>query len=376
MQDSVTDPFRTARTDAEYAGLSARYVRSGEAPAVMVDDKIDGRVVIGFVYNAPPGAVTPEPSYDQVLLDGDAGLPVRPLPEHTDRVERCGLLPPRRCPEMIHDAALAAAGLPDRISRLTVEAPDPAGTFFARLFERVWRLGHLIWAAGGSVRDLIADGEQAKVKDLDFSGTAPPGLMASLVREVLIGMRCPARIKVSPRRVCSALLHGQTEPLLEYKALDLRGFPFPASGGDLRHDARTRDLTVNSVHYDPRHRLILDPTLRGLSDLGDGSVRVLCVPYAHDVPTEQATVLLRLVKFVARWRALEVDVRVEQARGWAAALPDDLFAKVPADGWETLRKADRAYRKEQSGPARAAAAEEIGPMAVRLLAELDAGGGR
>ncbi|GAA1883247.1 hypothetical protein GCM10009736_59040 [Actinomadura bangladeshensis] len=361
--------------------LSGRYVR-GDTPAVMVDDRIDDRRVIGFVYRPPAGTGVPDRFCDHVLLDGDDGVPVRLLQECADRAERCGHLPPRRRPEMISDVAAVAAGLPELIGRLTGGAPDPAGTFFTRLFDRVWELGHLIWAVGGSVRDLIADGAEAKVNDLDFAGTAPPGLMATLVREVLAGMgtRRPFRIKVSGGQVCSARFRGEDEALLEYKALDLRGFPFRVSGGDLQRDAETRDLSVNSIHYDPRHELVLDPTLRGLADLGsdvgDGSVRELWVPYRHDVPFEQVGILLRLVKFVARWRGEGLRIRVAQPMRWAAGLPDDLFARLSAAEWDKLREIRDDYLKDHSAEARRSAAEEIGPMAVRLLAELDVRSGR
>lgn len=353
--------------------LSRRYLRD-DAPAVMVDDRIGDRKILGFVYSPPPDAGVPDLFCDHILLDGDEGVPARLLPEYTDQVERCGPLPPSRCPEMIQDVSSWAADLPGLIGRLTGHAPDPAGVFFTRLFERVWDLGHLIWAVGGSVRDLLAHGTEGKVNDLDFSGTAPPGLMASLVREVLTGMRLVSRfrIKVSSGRVCSARFKGKDEALLEYKALDLRGFPFGVSGGDLRCDAETRDLTVNSVHYDPRHGLLLDPTLRGLSDLGSGSVRELWVPYRHDVPFEQAGILLRLVKFIARWRTEGLGLVVAQPVRWAAALPDDLLTRISAQQWDTLLDARDDYLKDHPSEARVAAAEEIGAVAVQLLAELDA----
>ncbi|MEU5988566.1 hypothetical protein ABZ806_06290 [Spirillospora sp. NPDC047418] len=372
MQDFVSEPEGGA------PDLSGRYVR-GDTAAVMVGDTLDGRRILGFVYSPPPGGLTPDMFCDHVLLDGDGGVPVRPLPECGGRAERLGPLPPRRRPQMICDVAAVAAELPDLIGRLTDRAPDPAGTFFARLFDRVWGLGHLIWAAGGSVRDLIAAGPQAKVNDLDFSGTVPPGLMASLVHEVLAGMRMRrlVRIKVSSGRVCSAQFRGEDDVLLEYKALDLRGFPFRVSGGDLERDAETRDLTVNSIHYDPRHGLVLDPTLRGLADLRDGeSVRQLWVPYRFDVPFEQVAILLRLVKFVARWRGEGMELRVAQSVTWAAELPDDLFARVSVGEWDKLREIRDDYLKDHPAEARNAAAREIGPAAVRLLAELDVRSGR
>ncbi|WP_232383759.1 hypothetical protein [Actinomadura violacea] len=363
----------------------------------MVDDRIDGRRIAGFVYNAPAGAETPLDSYDHVLVDGDEGVPVRSLPECLDRVERCGPLPPQRSPEAIHRVEDVAVDMPDVVGRLTDGAPEPVGPFFALLFARVWELGHLIWAVGGVVRDLVGDGPGAKVNDLDFSGTVPPGLMASLVRDVLSGMGirgCYPIVKVSSGRVCSATLEQHGEPLLEYKALDLRGFPFAVTGGDLGRDAEVRDLTVNSIHYDPRYRLILDPTRRGLAHLGcasgvqdvddvedmggadGGVVRVLWVPYRDGVPAEQAGVLLRLVKFVVRWRGEGRRIEFAQPVHWAAALPADLLSRVSADGWKRLRKARDAYLGHYPAAAALEAAGDIGPMAVRLLRELDVRGGR
>jgi hypothetical protein len=339
----------------------------------MVGDKIAGRDVIGFAYVAQ--SEVPDAADDQVLLDGDEELmvpPVRPLPAREGEAERCGPLPPHRLPaDLIHEVGAVTAHLPDSIARLVERAPDPAGTFFTRLFQQVTDRGHLIWAVGGSVRDLVTDGPQAKVNDLDFSGTVPPGLMATLAWEVLAGMGLGHRRKVWGGRVCLVWLDGGSDPILEYTALAHQGFHFPVSGGDMCLDAKTRDLTVNSIHYDPRRRLLLDPTGRGLSDLG-GPKRILVTCYKYEDPYGQASILLRLVQFVARWRGEGRRIDVEQPLQWAEGLPADLFTRIPEPKWRDLIQSRNHYVEDFSVEAWQTAARALGPMAVQLLMELDA----
>ncbi|MFV2178322.1 hypothetical protein ACFHW2_40900 [Actinomadura sp. LOL_016] len=368
----MNDHVSTSRnTSADFA--VDRYIRHA-TDAVMTGDTINGRKVVGFVYAPPIWVEVPSAAHDHVILEGEIDIPDRPLIDTGEAVNRCGALPPHHLPDKhVHDADVLETRLSKSITELTIQAADPVGEFFTQLFKEVADRGHLIWAVGGSVRDIMTNSSQ--INDLDFSGTMPPGHMASTVKDILDGIGMShLPVKVSEGRVCSVQIDkDEALPLLEYKALTLKLFPFPASGGDLLADAGARDLTINSLYYDPDRRVLLDPTGHGIADLG-GSVRVLRVPYRYADPWDQACILLRLMKFVARWgvRATNLD----QSARWASALPDDLFNQIPNQHWPKLRKVHDYCLLGCSHEMRAEAAAAVGPMAIRLLGEIEERGGQ
>ncbi len=155
---------------------------------------------------------------------------------------------------------------------------------------------------------------------------------------------------------------------MEYKPLTQPGLRWPAWGGTMARDAATRDLTVNALYYDHRHRIVADPTGRAVQDL-TAIPRIAATPYRGDDPVEQAKILLRCLKFRLRWPDLDVAPIAE----WADGLPADLVARIPATRWEFLTGLHRRCVPKQVQDAdELAAAKEIGPAAVRLVEHIRA----
>jgi hypothetical protein len=366
---------------------------AGRRLAVMVGDRVNGEAVTGFAYVAKsPPVGHPRAEDDRLLVEGDEDLaapPDRPVPLPGEEVEgvevdRCGLTPLERLPQgRVRPAREVAAHLENSVHRIVFGAP-PGGRFYQELTSRLDRMGHQLWVAGGAVRDLIADGEKAKVNDLDFTGTVPLGLMSevayqSLARADLSDLRSKVGRAASPHvsqiMVCSVQLPGHRDRLLEYKPLTLKGYRFPAFGGDLTADAATRDLTVNTLLFDLRRGVVLDPLNRGLADLLD-SPRVLVVPYAHEDPVERATILLRVIKFVVRWTDEGLDPSVGDLRAWCETLPAGMVTAIPPDSWSLIETARRYTLKGVPPERQLHTARDLGSVPAELIAELDARGER
>lgn len=155
------------------------YARSPRSP-LAVGDRVDGETVVGFTFDHAPG--TGEPG-DRLLVDGDeslAGPPARTVPERADRavtVEPTGPTPVHG----LSEEALQSppAGLRDGYER-TVHSMGEGGVLVAGVLDELARREHAAWLVGGAVRDLLAGGPEAPVRDLDFTGTAGPGELNGL----------------------------------------------------------------------------------------------------------------------------------------------------------------------------------------------------
>ncbi|MGW4746621.1 hypothetical protein ACWEPR_17630 [Streptomyces sp. NPDC004290] len=155
------------------------YARSPRSP-LAVGDRVDGETVVGFTFDHAPG--TGEPG-DRLLVDGDeslAGPPARTVPERADRavtVEPTG-------PTPVHDLSEDALQSPPAGLRVgyerTVHSMGEGGVLVAGVLDELARREHAAWLVGGAVRDLLAGGPEAPVRDLDFTGTAGPGELNGL----------------------------------------------------------------------------------------------------------------------------------------------------------------------------------------------------
>lgn len=347
--------------------------------AIMVGDRVGGETVTGFAYVPASGRGYPAPEDDRLLVEEDddpQAPPDRPVPAPVPGaefpVERCGRTPLQLLPDdRQSDAKDIAEHLENSVRRAVFGAP-PEGRFHAELQSRVAGMGHQMWLAGGAVRDLIADGADANVHDLDFSGTVPPGLMSATAHAALVRSGIgDCRPRVSEGMVCSIKLIGRKDRLLEYKPLTLKRYRFPAFGGDLQADAQTRDLTVNTLLFDLQNTKVLDPLGRGLVHLR-ARPRVLEVPYAHNDPVELATIVLRAIKFVTRWSDAGMDLHLEKLHSWIGRLPADLVASIPSAAWPGIHTARRFTFDGIPAERQRRTADELGPVPGALIAELDA----
>jgi Poly A polymerase head domain len=338
--------------------LRALYKRATDAP-VAAGDRIHGRRVIGFCLRQ---------GVDQILIEGEEGQkkpPDRPLPCRggLGGLERTGLSP--------------VAGLP--ADRIETARPYLWGAFeglfdsredgqFVRgLLEEIAALGHLAWLVGGAVRDLLASGPDARVNDFDVAGTIGPGCLDAMIR---LRRRCGIgdyKTSISAGNVWSVTPREQPEPrLVEYKPLARTAFRFPVWGGSLGEDAATRDLTINALYYDRQFDVLTDPCGEGRAHL-DG--RVMATPLRVKDPVEQASIILRCLKFRLRWPELDITAMVE----WINDLTGDLVTQIPESKRKGLvSKRNRCVPREFRGTHELAIAAEFGEKAVRLVEQIQA----
>jgi hypothetical protein len=350
---------------ADHAGddLRALYVRAAGSP-VMRGDHVDGARVIGFALTKDPAPA------DQMLVAGEEKLavpPRRPVPCPVDpdvEIARTGPSPVQDlCPDDLHQpAASFAEAFEQQLATL-----GEGGDFIRALLDSIVGAQHLVWLVGGAVRDLLAEGTNARVADLDFTGTIGPGQLwktASLRRGMGAG---DYEQRISDRLVWSVAPPGKPgKRIIEYKPLSQSAFRFPAWGGDLACDAATRDLAINAVYYDHSRHVVADPTGRGLADL-QNSPKIAFTPYRGDDPVEQACIILRCLKFRFRWH----DLDMTEITAWAARLGEGLVAQIPAYRWKSLAGLrNRCIPEQHKGPDEFSAAAEIGPVAVRLIEKI------
>jgi hypothetical protein len=345
--------------------LQALYERGPTAP-VATGDRVAGERVIGF-------ALTREPETDQMLVDGEenlSGPPHRPVPCHGGLagIERTGSSP-------VHEVPARFLSAPARLSAkfdVLLSSFGPKNEQVIRsLLNKVADMGHHAWCVGGAVRDLLAAGPDAKVNDLDVAGTIGPGCLnkiavAPLRRNDAGDYEC----RISARLVWSLRTDLHSRPLLEYKALARSVFRFPAWGGSLAEDTATRDLTINALYYDLRNNVLADPSGQGRAHLcSAGAPMVAATPYRGDDPAERACIILRIVKFKLRWP----DLDITQVAGWVKDLPGDLVERIPQTEWDRIiTTRERCVQPEHRGDPEMTVAGELGPVAKRLIAELQA----
>ncbi|WP_329446338.1 hypothetical protein [Streptomyces canus] len=225
---------------------------------------------------------------------------------------------------------------------------------------------HPTWLVGGAVRDLLAQGAEARVNDLDFTGTAGPGELTELTAERRLrraGFGDYDR-RVSPRLVWSiSPAEFPQHRVMEYRPLVLGGFAFPAYGGGLAIDAVTRDLTVNALYYDHQRGVVADPTGQGRAHL-EATPRIMAVPYQDDEPVGCACVILRCLKF---WLH-QPDADIGPAAAWVGTLPADLATRIPEGSWpRVLGKRAACVAPGHRGGPESELAGRLGPAAAHLL---------
>jgi hypothetical protein len=154
--------------------------------------------------------------------------------------------------------------------------------------------------------------------------------------------------------------------LYEYRTLDLPGWAFPVCGSNMAQDAQCRDLTINSVYYDPVRHLVVDP-VGGLAHLKAEPRKMVSALRTAD-QVKQAGAVLRMIKFVVRWSRDRLDLT--GVRQWLATLPDGWIERLDAGCWAKLAKDRDKYAKDVDLAAEQAAAAELGHAATTLLEKL------
>jgi hypothetical protein len=362
MTDQVD--FQSVAQSVDYADLRPLYQRPTDSP-VWTDDQVDRARVIGFALIREP-----EPA-DQMLVAGDeerAEPPCRPIPDPADpnlHIFRTGASPVANIAPVDLQKSPAYVG---QVIERQLNALGADGEFIRSVLDEISNRKHQVWCVGGAIRDLLADGPEARINDLDFTGTIGPGELWHAVRQRSRGQgEGDYRQRISARLVWSVTPPGRSKVrVIEYKPLARTGFQFPAWGGDLLRDSATRDLSVNALYYDNQRQIVADPTGRGVADLR-GVPRIAFVLYRGDDPMEQACVILRCLKFRLRWPDLEM----REAASWAAALHADLIKRIDPDQWNLLGQIRNwcVPQSDQGGP-ELEVATELGDIPRQLIKEL------
>lgn len=342
------------------------YTREPGGPVLSGDIMPEGEVV-GFAFHPSP---FPDSTNDLLLLtkDRDAVTPPgRPVPESAgDALELAPAPALRLEPERLRAAGAIDDALPRTMARLLRLPGRPWTPVAVDLVETIGRGRHDVWLVGGATRDTISgDGE---VGDLDLAGTAPTGRFSQIARGVRVRLGLEAREKVSPDSlVCWASVRPGGGSLYEYRALNMNGWPFPVSCSDIAQDAECRDLTINSIYYDPRHADVLDP-VGGLDDLTDVPRRLLSRRRPADAE-QQAVVLLRALKFLLRWERLR-ELDTTSLSAWVSTLPGDWEERLTAAAWREASELHAHYVVDAPAELQLRLAGRLGPAAVELVREL------
>ncbi|MFG3013011.1 hypothetical protein ACGFZB_21590 [Streptomyces cinerochromogenes] len=376
---------RTGRRVRDVVGTPSLPQQRGDGRTgpILTGDTVEDRPVVGFACTA---RTLPTARDDQLVLGGEEEAGHPPL-RSTDPADQPSLTRtgPHPCeqlePDRIHRPDDIRPGLAGRFQEL-LHGPRSL-PFTAPLIERLAASGHHSWLSGGAPRDVVTGAGPGGVHDLDLTGTAPAGAFTEAARAVLDldGLSAEHVQRFNPATLTCAILdpvartHG---PTLDYRGLGLlrEATRFPATGSDLLQDSRQRDLTVNTLLYDPLRDLVVDPLGQALDDLGDeprqGPLRLVPALASTD-PLARAEVLLRGLKFLLRWHRRPGEPDDEPLRAWARALPADLLDRIDARGpdtWHHLAALWEQCVPDPTAPAVAEAVQRLGTVASRLHARL------
>jgi hypothetical protein len=221
---------------------------------VLEGDVLEERKVAGFAWAGQFGETASTHLDDRLLFDGDEHLeapPDRFVPQTADAATTLAVMPPNDLPPAeVHVADSLHPALSLRADRLLDLPAAPWRPLIRPLMGAVRATGHRIWLAGGAVRDLVTGAPPSQVRDLDLSGTVPPGRFTDITHQMLraLGM-AELRTTVCPTSlVCSVVAYKPTDRLIEYRGLtkgldrgadllvdpegDREPYPRPAAGGD------------------------------------------------------------------------------------------------------------------------------------------------
>ncbi len=241
----------------------------------------------------------------------------------------------------------------DSISIDLFPANIPGDLLF--ISEKLKSKGFEVFLVGGSVRDLVLDGESDTGRlEYDFTTNATP-------QEVMSIFRKSGTFKVFT--VPTGLLHGTVTVFVSrdgnVRSYEVTTYRIDSDYKDGRHpssikfstslleDLARRDFTINSLAYDIQEKKIIDP-FQGLSDLKKGVIRTVGDPMSRF--TEDGLRPVRACRFAAQ---LDFMIEAETLESIPGALDtvrmvslerihDELIklmkAKKPSIGIEYMRK--------------------------------------
>lgn len=158
-----------------------------------------------------------------------------------------------------------------------------------------------VYLVGGYPRDLILDGHEANVEDLDFSGSWPNqslkigGLLAEALGVSDVAFYNRTMTLSFEYKGLKIDFHGNFSPVEIRSQLRKKNIPTTP----LNMDIYNRDFTINMLIYDVLKDKIYDPTGSAKNDLKRGIIRTILDP--SFVCRENPLVILRALKFKLRY---------------------------------------------------------------------------
>ncbi|WP_437912463.1 hypothetical protein WME73_35785 [Sorangium sp. So ce302] len=172
----------------------------------------------------------------------------------------------------------------------------PPGHEYIDLVDEIWNRGFEVFLVGGTVRDVLA-GESAN--DVDLVTSMP----LALALDVLRPMFRNDALRVHPNTGFCRLggTPASGDPFIDLKmvCLDNLGTPNAQFGASLQTDVVHRDFACNALYYDPKNKLIVDPTGTGLADVERRKL-TLVSERTRILNIDAAKIAIRFFKFVSR----------------------------------------------------------------------------
>ncbi|KJU85654.1 Polynucleotide adenylyltransferase region domain protein [Candidatus Magnetobacterium bavaricum] len=180
------------------------------------------------------------------------------------------------------------------------------------VMESLYLDGYDIWIVGGAVRSvLLANQKEEGIKDLDIAGTAPMSVVKKKIKH--IGKGKLEGIPTGGGIVLTAKTN-KDEILFEYAPLKLKYHETNETDyiwlfdHNMEADSCHRDLTINTIFYNPFSGCLFDPTGDGLADIKSLTIRLTkALTQAH--PDGYKTkILFRLIKFVDKYEDAKLEI--------------------------------------------------------------------
>jgi poly(A) polymerase len=189
--------------------------------------------------------------------------------------------------------------------------PHPEYKLGTTIVEALFNNGHEAYFVGGYCRDLMLG---LKPKDIDIAASAQGEVVEQILREAGIEVAVVAAAEAYPV-VVAKLGHSQIEIATFRKDVyedttDTSRRPDQMLPGTLLDDAERRDLTINSLYFNPLTSEMHDPTGYAISDLESKTIRF--IGDAIERILQDRVRILRAVRFKHRF-GFEFDPQTKQA---------------------------------------------------------------
>ena len=173
----------------------------------------------------------------------------------------------------------------------------PPGPRYMDLIEEIWTRGFEVFLVGGTVRDVLAG---QSPKDVDLVTSMP----LQLLRPLMESMYRDSELAPAAQRNGHVRLGGRmgtTDPFIDLCVFKLGapGTKDATFGCNFSADIAHRDFACNSVYYDPKNAVLIDPSGRGILDAESNMLHVVADEACRS-PFHIGQLVVRFFKFRCR----------------------------------------------------------------------------